>query len=97
LQSASRISFYDEVSRFEIELVCLALKQPDGNQREASRLFRLKSSMLNAKIKPCKIRTYVSDGQPHSVLTLDVTEWRIRATYIVTNPEKLAHLPAAFL
>jgi RNA polymerase sigma-70 factor (ECF subfamily) len=36
-----------------------------------------------------------SNGKPHSVLTLDVTEGRIRAIYIVTNPEKLAHLPPA--
>jgi RNA polymerase sigma-70 factor (ECF subfamily) len=36
-----------------------------------------------------------SNGQPHSVLTLDVTEGHIRAIYIVTNPEKLAHLPPA--
>lgn len=35
------------------------------------------------------------DGQPHSVLTLDTTEGRIRGIYIVTNPEKLGRLPAA--
>jgi RNA polymerase sigma-70 factor (ECF subfamily) len=35
------------------------------------------------------------DGQPHSVLTLDVSHGRIRAIYIVTNPDKLAHLPPA--
>jgi RNA polymerase sigma-70 factor (ECF subfamily) len=35
------------------------------------------------------------DGRPFSVLTLDVSEGRIRAIYIVTNPEKLSHLPAA--
>jgi RNA polymerase sigma-70 factor (ECF subfamily) len=34
------------------------------------------------------------DGQPFSVLTLDVSEGRIRAIYIVTNPEKLSHLAA---
>jgi hypothetical protein len=33
-------------------------------------------------------------GQPHSVLTLDVTAGRIRAISVVTNPEKLVHLPA---
>ena len=33
------------------------------------------------------------NGQPHSVLTLDASAGRIRAIYIVTNPEKLAHLP----
>ena len=31
-------------------------------------------------------------GRPYSVLTLDVAEDRITAIYIVTNPEKLAHL-----
>ena len=37
---------------------------------------------------------YYPNGQPHSVLTLDVTAGRIRAIYILTNPEKLVHLPA---
>ncbi|MGA3093289.1 MAG: RNA polymerase sigma-70 factor [Terriglobales bacterium] len=36
---------------------------------------------------------YYPNGHPHSVLTLDATAGRIRAIYIVTNPEKLAHLP----
>ena len=31
--------------------------------------------------------------QPHSTLTLDAAAGCIRAIYIVTNPEKLAHLP----
>ena len=35
------------------------------------------------------------DGQPHSVLTLDVSHGRIQAIYIVTNPAKLTHVPAA--
>jgi len=34
------------------------------------------------------------DGQPQSVLTLDVSNGRIQAIYIVTNPEKLSHVPA---
>jgi RNA polymerase sigma-70 factor (ECF subfamily) len=38
--------------------------------------------------------SYYPSGQPHSVLTLDVTGGRIRAIYVVTNPEKLVHLPA---
>jgi RNA polymerase sigma-70 factor, ECF subfamily len=33
------------------------------------------------------------DGKPHSVLTLGAGEGRIHAIYILTNPEKLAHLP----
>jgi RNA polymerase sigma-70 factor (ECF subfamily) len=35
------------------------------------------------------------DGTPHSVLTLEVSNGRIQAIYIVTNPEKLSHLPPA--
>ena len=33
------------------------------------------------------------DGRPYSVLTMDVTDGRIRNIYIVTNPEKLERLP----
>jgi RNA polymerase sigma-70 factor (ECF subfamily) len=33
------------------------------------------------------------NGKPYSVLTLDTSEERIRAIYVLTNPEKLAHLP----
>ncbi len=32
------------------------------------------------------------DGKPYSVLTLDTHDGRIRAIYVLTNPEKLAHL-----
>jgi RNA polymerase sigma-70 factor (ECF subfamily) len=35
--------------------------------------------------------TYLN-GKPFSVLTFDAIEGRIRAIYIVTNPEKLSHL-----
>ena len=40
------------------------------------------------------IVSYV-DGRPQSVFTIAVNESRIRAIYIVTNPEKLTHLPPA--
>lgn len=33
------------------------------------------------------------DGKPHSVLTLGAGAGRIHSIYILTNPEKLAHLP----
>jgi RNA polymerase sigma-70 factor (ECF subfamily) len=35
------------------------------------------------------------NGQPHSVLSLDVTDGHIWGIYIVTNPDKLTRLPAA--
>jgi RNA polymerase sigma-70 factor (ECF subfamily) len=34
------------------------------------------------------------NGKPHSVLTLDTSERHIRTVYVLTNPEKLAHIPA---
>jgi RNA polymerase sigma-70 factor (ECF subfamily) len=33
------------------------------------------------------------NGRPFSVVTLDVSEGRVRGIYIVTNPEKLANVP----
>jgi RNA polymerase sigma-70 factor (ECF subfamily) len=38
------------------------------------------------------IVSYVA-GRPQSVFTIEVSEGRIRAIYIVTNPEKLSNLP----
>lgn len=32
-------------------------------------------------------------GKPYSVVTLDESENRIRAIYVLTNPEKLSHIP----
>jgi RNA polymerase sigma-70 factor (ECF subfamily) len=33
------------------------------------------------------------DGKPYSVVTLDVVDGRVQAIYILTNPEKLVHVP----
>lgn len=33
------------------------------------------------------------NGKPYSVVTLDTSEEHIRAIYVLTNPEKLSHLP----
>jgi DNA-binding NtrC family response regulator len=45
------LDFYDEVSRFEIELIRRALLRTAGNQRRAARLLNLKVTTLNSKIK----------------------------------------------
>jgi DNA-binding NtrC family response regulator len=45
------IDFYDEVERYEIELIKTALDKCSGNQSRAARLLRLKSTTLNAKMK----------------------------------------------
>jgi len=36
--------------------------------------------------------TYL-EGRPFSVFTIDGTAEQVRAVYVVTNPEKLSHLP----
>jgi DNA-binding NtrC family response regulator len=45
------IDFYNEVERYEIELIKSALNHCDGNQTRAARLLRMKSTTLNAKMK----------------------------------------------
>ena len=45
------INFYDEVRRFEINLIKLALEQAGGVQSRAARLLGLRATTLNNKIK----------------------------------------------
>ena len=45
------IDFYDEVSRFEIDLIRRALLQTGGHQVHAAKLLNLKVTTLNSKIK----------------------------------------------
>lgn len=52
----SGLDFYDEVSRFEIELIRRALFQTRGHQGRAARLLNLKVTTLNSKIKHYNIQ-----------------------------------------
>jgi DNA-binding NtrC family response regulator len=45
------LDFYEEVRRFEIQLIKDALKLTGGNQARAARLLRLKETTLHGKIK----------------------------------------------
>jgi len=47
----SGIDFYDEVTRFEIDLIERALIRTGGQQRQAARLLNLKVTTHNSKIK----------------------------------------------
>ena len=47
--------FYDEVSRFEIDLIKRALLQTGGHQVQAAKLLNLKVTTLNSKIKHYQI------------------------------------------
>lgn len=45
------INFFDEVKRFEIELILSALNQTGGRQKEAAKILGLKPTTLSEKIK----------------------------------------------
>jgi DNA-binding NtrC family response regulator len=45
------LDFYDEVSRFEVDLIKRALFQTGGHQVKAAKLLNLKVTTLNSKIK----------------------------------------------
>ncbi len=53
---ARGISFYDEVSRFEIELIRRALEITGGHQSRAAKLLGMNNTTLNSKIKVYNIK-----------------------------------------
>ncbi len=50
------VNFYDEVKRFEIDLIQRALSQTGGHQSRAARLLGLNATTLNSKIKTYNIQ-----------------------------------------
>ncbi|MFN2501986.1 MAG: sigma-54-dependent transcriptional regulator [Pyrinomonadaceae bacterium] len=54
---ARGINFYDEVKKFEIDLIRRALDQTAGHQSRAARLLGLNATTLNSKIKSYNIQT----------------------------------------
>jgi DNA-binding NtrC family response regulator len=56
LDIAGGISFYDEVSRFEIELIRRALELTNGHQSKAAKLLGMNNTTLNSKIKVYNIK-----------------------------------------
>ena len=55
---AHGVNFYDEVRKFEIDMIQRALEQTGGHQSRAARLLGLNATTLNSKIKSYNI-------QPH--------------------------------
>lgn len=51
LSVESGLDFYDEVRRFEIDLIKRALLQTGGHQVRAAKLLNMKVTTLNSKIK----------------------------------------------
>nr|MBA3322844.1 sigma-54-dependent Fis family transcriptional regulator [Pyrinomonadaceae bacterium] len=53
---ARGLDFYDEVRRFEIDLIRRALDQTGGHQSRAARLLGMNATTLNSKIKTYNIQ-----------------------------------------
>ncbi len=53
---ARGIDFYDEVRRFEVDLIRRALEQTSGHQSRAARLIGMNATTLNSKIKTYNIQ-----------------------------------------
>jgi DNA-binding NtrC family response regulator len=49
------VNFYEEVRRFEIDLIRRALEQTGGHQSRAARLLGMNATTLNSKIKTYNI------------------------------------------
>lgn len=62
LDVRSGIDFYEEVKRFEIDLIERALSFTQGNQVRAARLLKMKVTTLNTKIKHYDINIDVLVG-----------------------------------
>ena len=53
---ARGVNFYDEVRRYEIDLIRRALEQTSGHQSRAARLLGMNATTLNSKIKTYNIQ-----------------------------------------
>jgi DNA-binding protein Fis len=62
LDVRSGIDFYEEVKRFEVDLIQRALSFTGGNQVRAAGLLNMKVTTLNSKIKHYDINTDVVVG-----------------------------------
>jgi DNA-binding NtrC family response regulator len=62
LDVRSGIDFYEEVKRFEVDLIERALSFTQGNQVRAARLLKMKVTTLNTKIKHYDINIDVLVG-----------------------------------
>ncbi|HVF28555.1 MAG TPA: helix-turn-helix domain-containing protein [Pyrinomonadaceae bacterium] len=60
------IDFYEEVSRFEVEMIRRALEHTAGHQVRAARLLGLKVTTLNSMIKRYQIALLPPDENPPS-------------------------------
>ena len=62
-----KVKLYDEVRKFEADLIRAALVRTGGNQSRAARLLGVKHTTLNAKIKRYGISFVVSQSQGEEI------------------------------
>jgi DNA-binding NtrC family response regulator len=57
------VDFYQEVTKFEVELIRQALVYTKNNQRAAARLLGLKTTTLNSKVKTYNLDVRSKDSK----------------------------------
>jgi transcriptional regulator with GAF, ATPase, and Fis domain len=68
-QTKQSVKLYDEVQRFETELIRSALVRTGGNQTRAAQLLGVKLTTLNTKVKRYKISPLDRGGSIEDVST----------------------------
>lgn len=72
------LDFYDEVSRFEIDLIKRALLLTAGHQARAARILNLRATTLNSKIKHYGINLNdFAGGYPFLETSADATRQHV--------------------
>lgn len=62
-----KVKLYDEVRKFEADLIRAALVRTGGNQSRAARLLGVKHTTLNAKIKRYGITPSIAEGRGEEI------------------------------
>ena len=62
-----KVKLYDEVRKFEADLIRAALVRTGGNQSRAARLLGVKHTTLNAKIKRYGITLAIAEGRGEEI------------------------------
>jgi len=88
--TADDLSFYDEVKRFEINLICRALIRAGGQQNRAAELLGVKPTTLNSKIKRYRI-------QWNTPRNLKATLHAINEPENANRPEPVSHTTYPYL
>lgn len=62
-QSSENINYYEEIERFEIELLLFALYRANGNQRRAAQILNINPTTLNSKVRKFNLTSPTVTGK----------------------------------